>query len=96
MQDLITLGGLLVTLASIITATTHTPEPPDADAPWLRKLWYQIYPLVELLALVGDRTKQRPDVAAKLAETAAAARAGADARSVAEAVEGVAALLGRR
>lgn len=94
--DLGALGTTAVTAASVLTRFTDTPEKPAEDAPWLKKAWYQLYPVVEFLAFVGDRTKQQPHVAAQLAQAAQIAKTGGDAAAVAEMVEGAAAMLGRR
>ena len=94
--DLGALGTTAVTVASVITRLTDTPAKPDEDAPWLRKAWYQLYPLIEALAFVGDRTKQQPHVAAQLAQAAAIAKATKDVDAVAGMVECAAARLGRR
>lgn len=94
--DLGALGTTAVTVASVITRLTDTPEKPAEDAPWLRKAWFQAYPIIEALAFVGDRTKQQPHVAAQLAQAAVIAKTTKDVDAVAEMVESAAAMLGRR
>jgi hypothetical protein len=99
MSSLFDLGALYtaaVTAASITTRLTNTPIKPDEDAPWLRHAWYQVYPLVEALAFVGDKTKQQPAIAAQLAQAAVIAKTTKDVDAVAEMVESAAAMLGRR
>lgn len=91
-----TLGASAVTVASVITRTTPTPERPADDAPWLRHLWFQLYPLVEGIAFVGAMTKQQPHLAGQLAQAAVTARTSGDAAAVADIIEGAAAALGKR
>jgi hypothetical protein len=50
-QELGTVYASIVTIASIITATTDTPREGG--------LWRFLYGIIEYMALVNDRAKQR-------------------------------------
>lgn len=94
--DLGTLCAILFAACSIVTNLFDTPEKPPVGAPTSARLWYTVYRLCEIGAMIGQRAKQRPEVAAQLVEAVTLARATKDAAAVAGIVESAAAALGKR
>lgn len=66
MGDLITYGTGAVALASAVTALFPTPPRPSPDDAWRVKLWWLVYQVVEAVAMVTDKVKQRPNAAAAI------------------------------
>lgn len=51
LETIVTIGTSIVTIASVITNRTDTPK----DDGWVREL----YKIIEFLALVNDKAKQK-------------------------------------
>jgi hypothetical protein len=72
MGDWITYGTGAVAVASAVTALFPTPPRPSPDAAWRVKLWWLIYQVVEIMAMVTQRVKERPNAAARIIAAAEA------------------------
>ena len=66
-ESLLALATTVCTTSFVVsTAITNffdTPETPDEDDSPLYRAWYYTYKLAEMIRMINDRAKQRPDVA---------------------------------
>lgn len=63
LEEVLTIGATVVAVASAITAALPTPPRPAEGDSWGKRVWWALYQLIELLALVNRQVKARPNAA---------------------------------
>jgi hypothetical protein len=84
-------------ISLFITNLFDTPERPVDGAHWYTQVWYWLYRVAEVIRGIAERTKQRPDVAARLLEVSKKARTqDLSTEEIAQITEDLAFVLGKK